>query len=150
MRGTRRAQPETAFIPRVCTLTKLTEMVSILSMSDLLQSSTGSVTEQLTITDSARAELLRLTSEADSFVRLWVEQGGCSGMSYQAAIDDTPGPFDVQVFRDGDLRVVTDQQSRIHVEGIHVDYSDDLVKAGFRFINPRASHSCGCGQSFSE
>jgi len=71
-------------------------------------------------------------------------------MSYQAAIDDKPGPFDVQVYSDGELSVFTDQQSRIHVEGIHVDYSNDLVKAGFRFMNPRASHSCGCGQSFSE
>jgi iron-sulfur cluster assembly protein len=119
-------------------------------MSDLLQSSTGSEIEQLTIAQSARAELLRLTSQENSFLRLWVEQGGCSGMSYQAAIDDTPGPFDVKVFSDEELTVVTDQQSQPHVEGIHVDYSDDLVKAGFRFINPRASHSCGCGQSFSE
>ena len=119
-------------------------------MSDLLQRSTGSGIEQLTITESARTELLRLTTEANSFLRLWVVQGGCSGLSYQAAIDDIPGPFDVQVFSDGDLSVVTDQESRIHVEGIHVDYSDDLVKAGFRFMNPRASQSCGCGQSFSE
>ena len=119
-------------------------------MSDLLQSSTRSEVEQLTITESAHAELLKLTSEENSFLRLWVEQGGCSGMSYQAAVDNTPGPFDVQVFNDGHLTVVTDQNSKIHVEGIHVDYSDDLVKAGFRFINPRASHSCGCGQSFSE
>jgi iron-sulfur cluster assembly accessory protein len=125
-------------------------MVSILHMSDLLQRSTGSGIEQLTITESARTELLRLTTEANSFLRLWVVQGGCSGLSYQAAIDDIPGPFDVQVFSDGDLSVVTDQESRIHVEGIHVDYSDDLVKAGFRFMNPRASQSCGCGQSFSE
>jgi len=118
-------------------------------MSNLLQDSTGSQIEQLTITDSARAELRRLTADANTFLRLWVEEGGCSGLSYQAAIDDTPGPFDVQVFSDGELTVVTDQQSRMHVEGIHVDYSDDLVKAGFRFMNPRAVKSCGCGQSFS-
>ena len=119
-------------------------------MSDVAQTSTSSVAEQLTITETAREELLRLTSQADTFLRLWVENGGCSGMKYQAVIDDTPGPFDVSVFDDGDLRVVTDQQSRPHVEGIHVDYSNDLVKAGFRFLNPRASHSCGCGQSFTE
>jgi len=128
----------------------MSNLVSIVVMSDLLQSSAGAVAEPLTITDSARAELMRLTEPANSFLRLWVEQGGCSGMSYQAAIDDKPGPFDVQVYSDGELSVFTDQQSRIHVEGIHVDYSNDLVKAGFRFMNPRASHSCGCGQSFSE
>ena len=71
-------------------------------------------------------------------------------MKYQAVIDDTSGPFDLTVFDDGDLKIVTDQQSKFHVEGIHIDYSDDLVQAGFRFLNPRASQSCGCGQSFQE
>jgi iron-sulfur cluster assembly protein len=71
-------------------------------------------------------------------------------MIYQAVIDDTAGPFDVTVFDDGDLRIVTDQNSKHHVEGIHIDYSNDLVKAGFRFMNPRAAKSCGCGQSFQE
>lgn len=118
-------------------------------MSSILHESTGSDIEQLTITDAARAELLRLTAPENSFLRLWVEPGGCSGLSYHAAIDDTPGPFDIRVYGDTELTVVTDQQSREHVEGIHVDYSNDLVKAGFRFINPRASKSCGCGQSFS-
>lgn len=119
-------------------------------MSELVQDSVGSIAEPLTITEAARTELMRLTEPANSFLRLWVEEGGCSGLSYQAAIDDTPGPFDVQVYNDGKLSVVTDRQSRIHVEGIQVDYSNDLVKAGFRFMNPRAGHSCGCGQSFSE
>ena len=124
-------------------------MVSIFDMSNVLQNTAGTEAEQLTITDAARRELLRLTEAENTFLRLWVEPGGCSGLSYQAAIDDTPGPFDVQVYEDGDLRVVTDTQSVMHVEGIHVDYSDDLVKAGFRFSNPRAVKSCGCGQSFS-
>ena len=119
-------------------------------MNDLPQNSGGSVVEQLTITESARTEIVKLTEPANSFLRLWVEQGGCSGLTYQAVIDDAKGPFDVQVYDDGKIRVVTDQQSRGHVEGIRVDYSDDLVKAGFRFLNPRAGHSCGCGQSFTE
>ena len=106
--------------------------------------------EHMVITDLARSELLRARGETNGFLRIWVEQGGCSGMSYQAVIDDTPGPFDVEVFNDGDLRVVTDQQSKYYVEAMHIDYSDDLVEAGFRFMNPRASHSCGCGQSFRE
>ncbi len=106
--------------------------------------------ESMVITDLARSELLKARGEGEGFLRIWVEQGGCSGMSYQAVIDDTPGPFDVEVFNDGDLRVVTDQQSVSYVEAMHIDYSDDLVEAGFRFMNPRASHSCGCGQSFRE
>ena len=104
----------------------------------------------MTITELAKTELQKIRGEGCSFLRISVEQGGCSGLIYQAVIDDTESPFDVTVFDDGGLRVVTDQKSRAHVEGMHIDYSDDLVEAGFRFINPRASHSCGCGQSFRE
>lgn len=102
------------------------------------------------ITERARAELLRLRGEQTNFLRVWVEQGGCSGMIYQAVIDDTESPFDVTVFDDGNLRIVTDKHSRAFVEGMQIDYSDDLIEAGFRFINPRASKSCGCGQSFQQ
>ena len=105
---------------------------------------------QLEITPIARTELLKLRGSQSSFLRIWVEQGGCSGMTYQAVIDDTSSPFDVSVFDDGELRVVTDQQSHDFVDGMKIDYSDDLVEAGFRFINPRATKSCGCGQSFQQ
>lgn len=106
--------------------------------------------ERLTITDLARRELLAIKGATDAFLRIWVEQGGCSGMMYKAVLDDTPGPFDVEVYSDDELRVVTDRSSLPHVETMRIDYSDDLVEAGFRFINPRASRSCGCGQSFHE
>ena len=115
-------------------------------MSDQVHS--AAVAEQLSVSDAAREQLRQLTAEEGSFLRIWVEQGGCSGMSYKAVIDTVPGPLDVELFNDGGLRVVTDRGSRQHVEGIRVDYSSDLVKAGFRFMNPRASGSCGCGQSF--
>ena len=102
------------------------------------------------ITQVARQELLKLRGSETNFLRIWVEQGGCSGMIYQAVIDDTASPFDVTVFDNGDLRIVTDQQSRDFVEGMKIDFSEDLVEAGFRFINPHAQKSCGCGQSFQQ
>lgn len=102
------------------------------------------------ITELAKQELLKARGEGSGFLRIWVEQGGCSGLTYQAVIDDTAGPFDVSVYDDGELRVVTDQQSRFYVEALSIDYSDDLVEAGFRFRNRKASHRCGCGQSFKE
>jgi iron-sulfur cluster assembly protein len=102
------------------------------------------------ITDIAQDQLVKLRGAQANFLRVWVEQGGCSGMTYQAVIDDTPSPFDVTVFESDALRVVTDQNSRQFVEGMTIDYSDDLVEAGFRFINPHASKSCGCGQSFQQ
>jgi iron-sulfur cluster assembly protein len=105
---------------------------------------------QLTLSEPARRELLRLTDAEGSFLRVWVERGGCSGMVYQAAIDEKPGPFDLPVYDDGTLQIVTDAGSRAYVEGMQIHYSDDLVRAGFRFANPRVNHSCGCGQSFRE
>lgn len=122
-------------------------------MSDFLQgakqeTSAGAEPAQLTISDLARSELAKLMESENAFLRVWVEAGGCSGLSYQAAIDETASPFDIEVYDDGTLKVVTDKQSRTHVEGLQIDYSDDLVQAGFRFINPRATSSCGCGQSF--
>ena len=120
-------------------------------MSDTTTTSArGAQTDTFVITDLARAELLKLRGDEANFLRIWVEQGGCSGMIYQAVIDDTRTPFDVAVFDDDELRVVTDQQSRGFVEGMTIDYSDDLVEAGFRFINPNAGKSCGCGQSFQQ
>lgn len=119
-------------------------------MSDTLQSTAvDAAAGSFALTDLARTELLKIRGEDPGvFLRIWVEAGGCSGMSYQAVLDETSSPFDVPVFDDGDLRVVTDRQSLPHVEALRVDYSDDLVHAGFRFINPRAAHTCGCGQSF--
>lgn len=106
--------------------------------------------QKIEITSIACEQLLKLRGGHENFLRVWVESGGCSGMIYQAVIDDTASPFDVTVYDDGDLRVVTDTNSREFVDGMKIDYSDDLVEAGFRFINPSASKSCGCGQSFQQ
>jgi iron-sulfur cluster assembly protein len=75
--------------------------------------------------------------------------GGCSGMTYSAALDQAMGTEDVEVFSRDTLRIVCDQGSAIFLEGLRIDYSDDLVRSGFRFTNPNASGSCGCGSSFA-
>ena len=100
------------------------------------------------LTEKAKKQLAHLNVTRDNFLRLWVEAGGCSGMSYQAAIDSSSTPFDTVLYEDDDIKVVSDAQSAKQMEGMTVDYSDDLVKAGFRFENPNASATCGCGSSF--
>ena len=102
----------------------------------------------LKITDKARTQLQALDVSQENFLRLWVGQGGCSGMSYQAVIDDNLTPLDVILYQDDDIKVVSDNASRQYLEGITIDYEDDLIKAGFRFINPNATKTCGCGGSF--
>ena len=86
------------------------------------------------ISDKAKKQLELLNVDRDNFLRLWVESGGCSGLSYQAAIDDNAIESDHVLYEDDTLRVITDAQSVEHMQGMEIDYSDGLVKAGFRFI----------------
>jgi len=106
------------------------------------------MTALLSVTDKARDQLRALDVSSSNFLRLWVGEGGCSGMSYQAVIDDAATPLDVVLYDDDSIKIVSDGQSRQYLEGITIDYEDDLVKSGFRFINPNAAKTCGCGGSF--
>lgn len=103
----------------------------------------------IAVTEKARAELINLEVNQTQFLRLWVEPGGCSGMSYGAAIDDELVDGDETIYQDDAIRVVADPDSLQYFEGLTIDYTDDLVQSGFRFINPNAVKSCGCGSSFS-
>jgi len=101
------------------------------------------------ITERAQGELARLELGDNGFLRINVVPGGCSGMTYSAAVDTDFGDGDVTVFENGPLRIVTDEGSAIFLEGLKIDYSDDLIRSGFRFTNPNAGGSCGCGASFA-
>ena len=106
------------------------------------------MTELLNVTDKARGQLKNLDVSTSNFLRLCVGEGGCSGMSYQAVIDDASTPLDIVLYQDDEIKIVSDAASRHYLEGITIDYEDDLVKSGFRFINPNAVKTCGCGGSF--
>lgn len=81
-------------------------------------------------------------------LRLGVQGGGCSGLSYNIRFDTQPRERD-RVFSFGDLRLFVDPKSFIYLGGMILDYENTLMKQGFNFINPNASRSCGCGSSFS-
>jgi iron-sulfur cluster assembly accessory protein len=103
----------------------------------------------ISVTDKARGKLAELEVGAQRFLRIRVVAGGCSGNTYDAAIDSDLADDDDVVFEDGDLRIVADRRSSLFVDGLTIDYSDDLIQAGFRLVNKNASQSCGCGASFS-
>lgn len=103
---------------------------------------------QLNITEKAKQELYAGGVGKDSYLRLGVTPGGCAGMSYSMILDDTLNEGDQVVYTEADLRVVTDPDSVQYLDGLHIDYSDDLVESGFRISNPNAQNSCGCGSSF--
>ena len=103
----------------------------------------------LTLTDSAVKHLQDLLRENDApgkALRIYVEKGGCAGMSYEMKLDE-PAAGDFAEGREG-VQVVVDPASLPYVEGSTIDYTDDLAGAGFRIRNPRAVRSCGCGTSF--
>lgn len=90
--------------------------------------------------------LLAKTENAGKNLRLYIEQGGCSGMQYGMVFDEK---------RDGDLisekngvSVLIDRVSADYLRGATVDFSNSMTAGGFKISNPNAKQSCGCGKSF--
>ncbi len=81
-------------------------------------------------------------------LRLGVQGGGCSGLSYNVRFDTQPRERD-RIFQYGDIRVFVDPKSFIYLHGMILDYQETLMQQGFVFVNPQATKSCGCGTSFS-
>lgn len=111
---------------------------------------TPSKPASVTISASAAKRISDIVSkETDAEVlRLSVLGGGCSGFSYDFALEKAPGPGDLVVDRDG-ARVVIDIVSLPYLEGSELDFVDDLIGQSFQVKNPNATASCGCGTSFS-
>ena len=81
-------------------------------------------------------------------IRVSVNDGGCSG--YQYALDITNQPQEDDLIQTwGKLRVYIDQKSAPLLEGVVIDYVESLLESGFKFSNPNATDTCGCGQSFT-
>ena len=84
---------------------------------------------------------------ADYGVRIAVASGGCSGMSYSMSFENQARPDDTVIEQDG-LRIFVDEQSSPYLQGVTIDYVVGLHKEGFKFLNPKATRTCGCGESF--
>lgn len=106
----------------------------------------------ITVSENAKAHALELIKNEgrpqDSFIRVGVEGGGCSGLSYKLEFDNTVKEGD-QTFEDKGIKIVVDKKSFLYLVGTELDYTGGLNGKGFVFINPNASRTCGCGESFS-
>jgi iron-sulfur cluster assembly accessory protein len=105
----------------------------------------------LIFTDAAARKVGALISaEANPklMLRVYVQGGGCSGLSYNVRFDTQPRERD-RIFQFSDIRVFVDPKSFIYLNGMTLDYQETLMQQGFVFVNPQASKSCGCGTSFS-
>lgn len=84
----------------------------------------------------------------DSYLRVSVKGGGCSGLTYHLSIESVENRGDTVVERDG-VRILVDAKSKIFLHGLTLDYTSGLNGKGFVFTNPNAKGTCGCGESFS-
>ena len=103
----------------------------------------------ITLTESAAAEVRSLLAQPENqgkTLRLFVEQGGCSGMQYSMTFDE-PRPEDFASQWHG-VQVLVDPFSAKYLQGTVVDFSDALTGGGYKLSNPNARQSCGCGKSF--
>lgn len=84
----------------------------------------------------------------DTYLRVAVKGGGCSGLSYDLEFTNDKQVGDVEVEKDG-IRVLVDLKSQVYLAGTTLDFSSGLNGRGFVFVNPNATGTCGCGESFS-
>ena len=107
----------------------------------------------IVVTERAAKEFRHILKEKglpdDTAMRLSVKGGGCAGFAYQIDLDRNPADeFDIEL-KQHDLRVVVDMKCEFYMQGSVIDFNDSLMERGFKFKNPTASGTCGCGSSFS-
>jgi iron-sulfur cluster assembly protein len=106
----------------------------------------------ITVTEEAKSQALKLIRDENrpegTFIRVGVDGGGCSGLSYKLEFDHTIHDND-QVFEDKGIKIVCDKKSFLYLVGTELQYSGGINGKGFIFKNPNATRTCGCGESFS-
>jgi iron-sulfur cluster assembly accessory protein len=105
----------------------------------------------ITVTQKAAGRIRTLAEKegrAEPILRVRVVAGGCSGFSYELGFADAIDPDDAVVETDG-VRVLIDPRSAPIVAGSTLEFNDALLGGGLKMLNPRATHECACGESFS-
>ncbi len=106
----------------------------------------------ITVSENAKQHAIQLIKNenrpADTFIRVGVDGGGCSGLMYNLTFDNEMKDGD-QTFEDKGIKIVVDRKSFLYLVGTELDYSGGINGKGFTFINPNANRTCGCGESFS-
>lgn len=104
------------------------------------------------VSDKAKDRIIELKKEEgrteNENIRVSVKGGGCSGLMYDLGFDATVVETD-HVFEDKGVKIIVDRKSLLYLAGTTLEFSDGLNGKGFQFVNPNASRTCGCGESFS-
>jgi iron-sulfur cluster assembly protein len=118
---------------------------------DMETSETAAASPVITLSESAVKEVKRLINVqglTEGGLRLGVKGGGCSGLSYTINFDEKIGQYD-SVYDIEGVKVIIDAKSAIYLQGTQLDFQKDLMGGQFKFVNPNANKTCGCGESFS-
>lgn len=110
-----------------------------------------SIFNMITVTETAAKKvrsLIEETNDGKMFLRVAVKGGGCSGLSYDLSFDSEKKETDT-LCTDKDVNILIDNKSLLYLFGTELEFSDGLNGKGFQFINPNASRTCGCGESFA-
>ena len=104
----------------------------------------------ITVTSAAETKLLaHLTTSGMDAIRVGVRGGGCSGFTYYMEAEKLKSESDDREIDINDIKIIIDNKSFLYLMGTEIDYIDSLAGAGFKFNNPSAKRTCGCGESFS-
>ncbi len=103
----------------------------------------------ISLTESAALKVKSmLENRSDIGVRPAVRGGGCSGFTYKLEFVSAKDSKDREIESNG-VMLYVDPKSFLYLMGTEIDYIDDLNQSGFKFVNPNAKRTCGCGESFS-
>ena len=103
----------------------------------------------ITLTDSAAKRVKELIEASDHVgLRPGVQGGGCSGFSYTLTFSDGAKDTD-KVIESKGVSLHIDKKSYLYLMGTEIDWVEENLQAGFKFVNPNAKRTCGCGESFS-
>ena len=106
----------------------------------------------ITVSNAAKEHAIQLIKDEhkpeNTFIRVGVDGGGCSGLMYNLEFDHVMKEGDKE-FEDNGIKIVVDRKSFLYLVGTELDYTGGLNGKGFTFKNPNASRTCGCGESFS-
>jgi len=111
---------------------------------------------KIILTETAKKEINSIiknkSDELDNeqtYLRVGVKGGGCSGFSYILDLTGNIKDSDQIVSEEGGIKVICDSKSLLYINGTSIDFRDEVMGRGFVFDNPNSTASCGCGSSFS-
>ena len=112
---------------------------------------TEQTSKVVTVTSKAAEkikEFMKEEGDAPQYLRVYVQGGGCSGLSYGMGFEKTAEEDDIVIEENG-VKLLIDSYSIDHLQGANVDYIESLMGSGFKINNPNVTKSCSCGSSFS-